>query len=380
MATGSIARIEIAPSAEMLELAKAGRRNSSADEERMRKVRELLRQADIILGDLGLLDEEVSDLKSLPLDKLTNAVGSAIERQLNQSGHSRPYEEWAHMAALYTDVVIIREGLCHWRVPYTIGDRRVELAQRGEWTPVELSWTEKKDETGEQTGDDVVGAEQKAVTPESTSESAETPAEVMRSATVASEIKSVAPGRLRHYAVLWGNAKQRDLYGEWFTPQTQDMQTIFKAIGKLPLLYHHAMDNTLKTDVVGVVDKMGTDEIGLWVESQMDMANRYRTAIEQMVENKHLGTSSGTLPGARKVSPEGEIERWAIVEVSLTPTPAEPGLVRQHPVALVKAAYDELGLPEPDEVLTQDSGAEEARRREQDVERERLALLELSAA
>jgi len=190
-------------------------------------------------------------------------------------------------------------------------------------------------------------------------------------------IKTLGPGRLGHYAVVWGDPNRRDLYGEYFTPQTADLDAIFKAIGKLPLLYHHGLDATMRSTVVGIVDTMRTDPIGLWVESQLNMANAYAEAILQLADQKKLGTSTGTLPGVREVGTNGEIRRWAIAEVSLTPTPAEPRMRREVPVQVLKTYYDALGLSLP-AIKPDESDAKEASHQALALERERIRLLALT--
>ena len=190
-------------------------------------------------------------------------------------------------------------------------------------------------------------------------------------------IKTLGPGRLGHYAVVWGDPNRRDLYGEYFTPQTADLDAIFKAIGKLPLLYHHGLDATMRSTVVGIVDTMRTDPIGLWVESQLNMANAYAEAILQLADQKKLGTSTGTLPGVREVGTNGEIRRWAIAEVSLTPTPAEPRMRREVPVQVLKTYYDALGLSLP-AMKPDESDAKEASHQALALERERIRLLALT--
>lgn len=163
-------------------------------------------------------------------------------------------------------------------------------------------------------------------------------------------VKRLGGGRIGGYAVLWGDAERRDLTGEFFTQRTQDLETLFRAMGRLPLLYQHAADGALKAAVVGPVDVLMRDEIGLWYEAQLSMAEQYRQAIDGLIEQGVLGTSSGTLPAARRVNRStGEIERWAIAELSLTPTPAEPRMM-ERPVAEVAAAFKAVGLDLPDEL------------------------------
>lgn len=157
-------------------------------------------------------------------------------------------------------------------------------------------------------------------------------------------VKRLGGNRVGGYAVLWGDATKRDLTGEFFTPKTEDLETLFKAMGRLPLLYQHAADGVLKAAVVGPVDVLMKDEIGLWYEAQLSMAAQYRDAINGLIEQGALGTSSGTLPAARRVDRKtGRIQRWAIAELSLTPTPAEPRMM-ERPVAEVAAAFKAVGL------------------------------------
>jgi hypothetical protein len=157
-------------------------------------------------------------------------------------------------------------------------------------------------------------------------------------------VKRLGGNRVGGYAVLWGDATKRDLTGEFFTPETEDLETLFKAMGKLPLLYEHAADGMVKTKVIGPVDVLTRDEIGLWYEAQLSMAEEYEEYIQRLLGQKKLRTSSGTLPTARRVNRKtGQIERWAIAELSLTTRPAEPRMV-ERPVAMVKSWFDELGM------------------------------------
>jgi hypothetical protein len=159
-----------------------------------------------------------------------------------------------------------------------------------------------------------------------------------------SVVKALGANRLGGYAVMWGGPDAKDFDGEWFDPQTEELTSIFKAMGRLPYLYHHGMDSTLKTAVVGAVDVLEPDEIGLWYEAQMDIAHKYWAMVKQLVSKAVLGTSSGTLPGAARVEKSGRIARWPLVEVSATPSPVDSRMVSERPIAEVKAAYRAIGL------------------------------------
>lgn len=183
-------------------------------------------------------------------------------------------------------------------------------------------------------------------------------------------VKALGRNRVGEYGVLWGSPEQRDLYDEYFSRQTEELDAIFRAVGLVPSLYHHAMDGQAKTAVVGRIDVMQPDDTGLWVEAQLDLSNEYTLAIQRLVAEGKLHWSSGTLPGARKVADDGHILRWPIVEMSLTPTPAEYRMLNR-PIETIRAAYKSIGLELPD--LSQGKGAEDARH----AARAKLGLLDL---
>src|SRR5690606_40980821 len=131
------------------------------------------------------------------------------------------------------------------------------------------------------------------------------------------------------------------------------------------------MDASAKSSVVGYIDVMQPDETGLWVEAQLERNSKYVDGIRRLVADGKLHWSSGTLPGARKVAGDGRILRWPVVEMSLTPTPAEFRMLNR-PITDIKAAYKAIGL----ELEASGTGAEDARRARLGL----LALLEIEAA
>ena len=54
------------------------------------------------------------------------------------------------------------------------------------------------------------------------------------------------------------------------------------------------------------------------------MADDYEAAVYRLGSAGKLGFSSGTAAHMIKVADDGEILRWPIVEMALTPTPCEP--------------------------------------------------------
>lgn len=150
--------------------------------------------------------------------------------------------------------------------------------------------------------------------------------------------------RVEGYLILWGDPQHTDLAGEYFTPQTEEIDTIFKAMGGIPAFYHHAFDNVVKSMVVGVIDTMERDDVGVWVEAKIREAQEYQKFIRPLVEKETLGWSSGTLPLARRTEKSGRIARWPAVEGSMTHTPAEWRMVSKWPVQQLKSAFVQAGF------------------------------------
>ncbi len=151
-------------------------------------------------------------------------------------------------------------------------------------------------------------------------------------------VKSLGEDRIGGYLVVWGDARHRDLHGEYFTPET-DLALDWYA--RRPVLYHHGLDGALKAALIGAIDTLRPDETGLWAEAQLDVHRRYVRAVCDLIRRGVLAWSSGSLPHLVEVDSDGRIIRWPIVEGSLTPTPAEP---RRTTVRAIKSAYEALGL------------------------------------
>lgn len=118
------------------------------------------------------------------------------------------------------------------------------------------------------------------------------------------------------YGIIFGG---RDLDGESFTKETEfemDYVPVKKAF------YSHRSDPHLKQHL-GQVIEHSVDDTGVWFKMQLDRSNRYVRAVQKLVERGVIGISTGT---ASQLSDRvgTKIVKWPIVEVSLTPTPAEP--------------------------------------------------------
>ncbi len=101
-----------------------------------------------------------------------------------------------------------------------------------------------------------------------------------------SEIKALGEGKLGGYLVRFSDPNTPDVVGDYF-----DASTKFHLPDSLPLLYNHGLDSTLKARVIGN-GRAKIDEVGIWLDAQMDMRDEYEKAIDQMAEAGKLGYSS----------------------------------------------------------------------------------------
>jgi len=143
------------------------------------------------------------------------------------------------------------------------------------------------------------------------------------------------PSRVGGYLVMWGSPEKRDLYGEYFTPETY--LALDWPMQARPMFYQHGLDGTIRTHLIGAIDTLKTDDIGLWAEAQMQLHFEYIDQLRWLIEQGYIAWSSGALPYQVHVDSDGQIKRWPIVEGSLTPTPAEPRMFGVGGAMLIRA-------------------------------------------
>ena len=138
------------------------------------------------------------------------------------------------------------------------------------------------------------------------------------------EIKALGNGRIGGFGVLFTTADSPDLLGDFF-----DADTDFglEAGNKKMVLYDHGMDPTLARRKLGYAT-LTKKEAGLWVEAQLSLRDEYEKALyEKLVKAGKAGWSSGSAGHLVSRVPSGKamkITEWPIIEISITPTPAEP--------------------------------------------------------
>ena len=114
----------------------------------------------------------------------------------------------------------------------------------------------------------------------------------------------------------------RDFDGEFFSPKTDFLFDWFK--GSRPFLYQHTWDARVGTDPMGDVVNFEKRKEGIWVQAQLDLRSKWYEAIRALIGEEALSFSSGAYPAGVVVAKSGEILRWPWVELTATPTPANP--------------------------------------------------------
>ena len=158
------------------------------------------------------------------------------------------------------------------------------------------------------------------------------------------ECKAIAPSRVGGFLVRFGSPADADVQGDFFTNQTYYGQAVK---GHLDVVYHHGLGrvddiaNRLGNEIIG----NGTIQVqdgGLWFEAELDMSKPDVKAVYAKASQGLLGWSSGSTE--RLVKREAvkagitRIDRWPLIEASLSPKPVDP---RNRAVALKALLTDE---------------------------------------
>lgn len=144
-------------------------------------------------------------------------------------------------------------------------------------------------------------------------------------------------GRVGGYLVRFTDADNRDLTGEYFTAKTylgpnegNGVESLFDHGFPIePIAPDSINEATLKA-IRELAEhtfsplKTKRDDIGVWAEIVLDIADDYEKAVFGMVKKGKLGWSSGAASHRVKKADDGQILKWPIAEGSLTPRPAEP--------------------------------------------------------
>jgi HK97 family phage major capsid protein len=135
-------------------------------------------------------------------------------------------------------------------------------------------------------------------------------------------IKAMGDGKVSGYLVRFGSKDDLDLTGDYFSKDTE-----FGVVdgGSLPVYYQHGQDTQIGIKSIG----RGTvkfDDVGLWIDAQLNLRDEYEKAVYQLAEAGKLGWSSGAaahLVEKDQIGKAWHVKSWPIAEASTTPTPAE---------------------------------------------------------
>jgi len=135
-------------------------------------------------------------------------------------------------------------------------------------------------------------------------------------------------GKVGGYLVRFSTMNDPDISDmkDFFTPNTDfDMPN---GVKNSTVYYQHGLDSTLGTRKIGTAE-MKTDDVGVWVEAQLNMADEYEQKIFELAKDGKLGWSSGTashlIEREAKANGSHEVLSWPLgLDASLTPNPAEP--------------------------------------------------------
>jgi hypothetical protein len=121
----------------------------------------------------------------------------------------------------------------------------------------------------------------------------------------------------------------KDFDGEDFGPDT-DFALDWFPHGR-PTIYHHGLDGAMKTAVQGRQFEHDLRDEGVWARVQLDKSAKYHATVTKLIGAGKMFFSSGSVPHLVRATKDGHITNWPWVELSLTPTPANP-YASVHPV------------------------------------------------
>lgn len=188
-------------------------------------------------------------------------------------------------------------------------------------------------------------------------------------------VKAKANGIVEGYLIAFTDETAKDLDGEWFSKSTNLHLEDFPIEGA-PVLYNHGLSE-VEFKSLGKVIKAKIDDIGLWVQAQLDLREDYEKAIYELAKAGKLGWSSGAI--AQSVDVDGKsglIKSWVAYEASLTPTPAQPSLTQITAKSKLLAEVAEDATPASDEAKTTSNVQSTVKDKKQMNKEQIMALLD----
>lgn len=138
-------------------------------------------------------------------------------------------------------------------------------------------------------------------------------------------LKALGDGRIGGYLVVFTGPDDRDSYNEYFTARTDYGLEYYR---NQPVLFHHGQNDEMVTPI-GAINALTVTDTGIYAEAKLDMfcddptIRQYAQMAYNQVSARKLFWSSGSADHLVRITDDGEIVQWYIVEGSLTPKPAE---------------------------------------------------------
>ena len=155
-------------------------------------------------------------------------------------------------------------------------------------------------------------------------------------------VKALGNGKIGGYLVRFGAPWDTDIEDDYFTPATD--YGLQDGRGPTHVYYNHGLNKTLGKRRLAD-GALTTDDVGVWVETELALRDAYEQAIYAMAEAGKLGWSSGTAAHLVEREAVGKAQRvtmWPLgLDASLTPAPAEP---RNRAVPLKSLDTEDAGL------------------------------------
>ena len=157
-------------------------------------------------------------------------------------------------------------------------------------------------------------------------------------------VKAIGEYQLKGRGIVYGG---QDLAGDTFTKDT-DLGDTRSFVG-MPVYYDHSLGG-IKSQIGTVKAWVPSDE-GIDVEIELDRRHKYAKEVMKLVDSGALGLSTGALSHL-VVRQDGELKRWVVGEISLTPTPAEPRTATEVKSEEGIVSSDADTTPKPDDIET----------------------------
>lgn len=148
------------------------------------------------------------------------------------------------------------------------------------------------------------------------------------------------------YIAVYGG---KDLTGEHFTADT-NFESAYTRKNSILIDWEHGMEPDKVKNQPGRDDILGkvewttavSDDIGLLARHVLDRREKYVSQfIEPLARAELLGSSSEATPKGIQKTATGEITRWPLKRQSFTVTPAEPRLLTDNQLRVIKSLSNE---------------------------------------